>query len=367
LNLKIKNIYIGDLIYDTYLRFRVMPTIFVKDYFFSKIYNKIPILIDRLESLHKKYNFKYFFSSYSSYIHNGLPVRFFIKKNVETYTGKNNSQYNKKINIKDLSHVENYKKFKIIFSRIKNKSNPISLAKKSLGNRFSGKSNITKVSTYLQIDPFKIKKNNYTEIRKIKNIKGVLFLSDFYDSPHEWGNFIFKDFYLFTIFSLNLIRKYQLPVAIKPHPNSFKNSLEAVNLYNRLKKKYKDLVWLKEDLSNKLIFKKIDYGISASGSVLFELAYNNIKAISCGDYPGKNFNFSINAKNIKDYKNILLNIDKIRKPLFKRNDLFIFYYMYYLHNNDSIKTFARDINLKNINFSNSSGLNKFTKIEKRYE
>jgi hypothetical protein len=364
LSLKIKKIHIGDILYDTYLRFRVMPTLFTKDYFFRKIYNKIPILINRLECLHKKYSFKYFFSSYSSYIHNGLPVRFFVKKNIKVYTGKNNSQYNKKINIKDLTHVENYKKFKLIFKSLKKKQTCIATAKKSLDKRFSGRNDLLKVSTYLQVDPFKIKKNNEKEAEKLRKIKGVFFLSDFYDSPHDWGKFIFKDFYLFTIFTLNLIRKYQLPIAIKPHPNSFKNSLDSSNLYNRLKKKYKDLVWLKEDLSNKIIFNKIHYGISASGSVLFELAYHNIKAISCGDYPGKNFNFSIKAKNSKNYKNILLKVDNIKKPIYKKKDLYIFYYMYYLHNLDSIKTFSRDLNLKSINFSNSNGLNMFEKVIK---
>jgi hypothetical protein len=63
---------------------------------------------------------------------------------------------------------------------------------------------------YLSTDTYNGERENFKEIDKLKNIDGVLFLQDFYDSPHDWGNLVFIDYYIWTIFTLNTIRKYKL-------------------------------------------------------------------------------------------------------------------------------------------------------------
>lgn len=366
INFKISNIYVGDILYDTYLRFRAMPTLFLKDYFLQNLISKSSSIIFNLKALVKKYKFAYFFTSYSSYIHHGLPVRFFLKKKITVYSGKNTSQYNKKLSKNKLSHCEDFKKYKVYYDKIKNNKIFLKYSRDDLLKRFSKQSNMVKKIDYLSADTYNGERENFKEIDKLKNIDGVLFLQDFYDSPHDWGNLVFIDYYIWTIFTLNTIRKYKLKIAIKPHPNSKYYSHDSVAIYKRLKKRYKDLVWLDESLGNKLIFKKIKFGVSATGTVLFELAYHNIKAISCGDHPAIDFNFTINAKNKYQYKKILLNINRIKKPAYSRRDLYIFNYLYYYYNFDSYENLGRKINLKEINLSNSQGLDEFNKRYDNY-
>jgi hypothetical protein len=122
-NFNIKDIKIGDLLYDTYLRFRVQPTLLLKDYFLKKLIVSSNLIILKLDKLYKKYRFKMFFTSYASYIHHGLPVRYFLKKKVKVFSGKNLSQYNKKLSNKDMRHSED-------FSQYKNKINIIKKNKK---------------------------------------------------------------------------------------------------------------------------------------------------------------------------------------------------------------------------------------------
>ena len=110
---------------------------------------------------------------------------------------------------------------------------------------------------------------------------------------------------------------------------------------------------------NKIIFNKIKFGISCTGTVLFELAYHGIKAISCGDHPGKDFNFTINAKDKSQYKNILLNIQNINTPNYSKKDLLIYNYLYYHSNLDAYENLARKFNLKSIDFNSSYGLTEF--------
>jgi hypothetical protein len=358
LNFNLKNLVIGDLLYDTYLRFRARPTLFFKDSFFFKLVTKSNLVLNKLEKLHDKYKFKKFFTSYSSYIHHGLPVRFFLSENVNVYSGKNNTQYNKKLTINNFKHTENYKKFYSLRKYFFSKSNLLNFSQKELNYRFSGKDNQLQTRTYLGVNPYQIVKLK----KPIKyNFEGVLFLQDFYDSPHDWGNLVFDDYYIWTVFTLNLIKKYKLKIAVKPHPNSWYNSKDSVLIYKRLQNRYSDIVWLDQNLSNKLIFKNIKFGISATGSVLFELAYHNIKAISCGDHPGIDFNYTVHARNRDEYKKILLNIDNIKKPRYSKKDLLIYNYIYNHYNMDAFDNVARKINLRKVDFTTSKGLMEFSK------
>ena len=366
LNFKINTINVGDIIYDTYLRFRASPTLFLKDYFLKKLIHKCYEIIFNLGKIFKKYKFVFFFTSYSSYIHHGLPVRFFLKKKTVVYSGKNNSQYNKQLSNNDLSHAEDFKRYKLYFKKIKKNKKILEFSRNDLLKRFSKKKKLKNNLSYLLTDTYYVKKNSNEEINKLRNIDGVLFLQDFYDSPHDWGNLAFNDFYIWTIFTLNIIRKYKLKIAIKPHPNSWHNSADSVVLYERLKKRYRNITWLNKDFPNKLIFKKIKFGISGTGTVLFELAYHNIKAVSCGDHPGMDFNFTINAKNKKEYKKILLNIYKIQNPHYSQRDLLIYNFLYYYYNMDAYESVARKIELKEIDLTQSYGLIQFNKKYEDY-
>jgi hypothetical protein len=366
LQYKMRGINIGDLLYDTYLRFRASPTVFLKDPFLLKIIKKAYMIIENLELLSKKYKIFYFFTSYSSYIHHGLPVRYFLKKKIPVFSGKNNSQYNKKLSINDNRHTENFLIYKKLAKKIKKNQTLLSSSEQNLKIRFLSNKKKQTTMSYLHIDTYGEKKNKTFNLNILKKIDGVLFLHDFYDSPHDWGKLSFDDFYLWTVYTLNLIKKYSLKIAVKPHPNSWHNSRDSVLIFNRLQKKFPEIVWMDKDFPNKIIFKNIKYGISCTGTVLFELAYHGIKAISCGTHPGINFNFTIHAHTKFQYKYNLLNIKKIKLPSFSKKDLLAYNYLYYYYNMDALKTTARLMNLKEIDFATSKGLEEFTLKYKNY-
>lgn len=337
LSLKYKNILIGDLIYDTYLRFRNYPTIDFMDGFLNYLIIKSYEINSDVNRLIKKYNPKIYFTGYTTYMQNGLPTRFFLSRNIKVYSGKNYVKLNQKLTKSYFSHHPNHKNFMSLFEKLNNKKKIIQFSKKNIAMKYN--TNNKNIPTYLKLNPYK--QNQKLEkffYNKLKNIKGVLFLQSFHDAPHSWGKMIFPDFYTWCVFTLNLIKKYKLPIAVKPHPNEnfFVESLKMPNTIKRLKKRYKDLVWLDERLNNKYIFKFIKYGISASGSILFELALFNKIAISCGDHPGRYFNFAIEAKNQSDYKKLLTKPIKQFKKKTDLKSLYIFNYMYYLHSRSSI-------------------------------
>ena len=93
----LKNIYAGDLIGDTYLRFKNTPKINLKDWFLKDVIWRAFAIENLFENLiQEKANKKYYlFGTYSTYINHGIPLRIACKKNIFAMTlGQDfNSEY----------------------------------------------------------------------------------------------------------------------------------------------------------------------------------------------------------------------------------------------------------------------------------
>jgi hypothetical protein len=343
LNIRINNIFCGDLIYDTYIRYRTKPTVDINDNFLSYIIYKFFIHANILKNIQKKYKIWAYFSSYSSYISHGLPIRIFIKKKVHTYSCGSMFSYFKKLNNKRYLHSEDALNFKKIFNSLKNKKNKINLARKEMKNKFLGVA--VSSNQYLKINTYNTK-NKIKFDKKLNNLYGVVFLHDFFDAPHDQDKLIFSDFFEWTIYTIELIKKNNLRIAIKPHPNSITKS---INIENELIKKYPEITWIDRKISNLQIFKlnNFKFGISANGSVLYELPYFNKIGISAGTNPTSAFSFNRNPKSVKEYKKFIFQCHNKKKiyNLKNRDELFSMYYTYCMHDKDDIKTIARKVNL----------------------
>ena len=360
LNLYIDEIYCGDLIYDSYIRFRNRPTVDIKDKFLGKIIYLTILSIKCFEKFQKNYNFKSLYTSYATFIHFGLLVRVFLKMKVKVYSGATISTYNKKLTVKDPFHVENFRKFNAIYAKLNNKTKRIKESKIMLDKIFYKNRKNLQFNDYMNVDPFKVNKKKLK-----KNYDGMIFLPNFFETQREWGKLVFPDFYEWINFTCDFICKHSLNIAIKPHPNIYyeKNN-ESVKIVKFLKKKYKRIDWIDPSISNFEIFKNIKCGISPWGTILWELAYFNVHSISAGEHPACKYNIGFEPRSIKEYKRILLSINKlkVKKRITKR--ILEFCYMYYIHNHDSFKTTARTIKLNKIDFKNSSSLKKFIEIYK---
>jgi hypothetical protein len=362
-------INIGDLIYDSYLRYRGNADLDIKDNYLRYIIYKSFLAVFKIKRLMKDYKFNLFHTSYTSYINHGVPVRFLVKKKgITILSGKEISHYNKRVTKKDLLDIADYKNFKKKFIKLENKKNKVRIGLNTFDKKFKKFSN--NLGTELFFDTYKADEIDLNNFKIIKNVNGVVFLHDFFDANHAVGKSIFADYYEWTIFTLNCIKRFNLKIAIKPHPNTFFNKKDSVLTYKELKKNFSDLLWLDYKFPNSVLFKKIKFGVSVQGSVLGELAYHNIPSISCGDNPAVKFNLSYKAKSIKDYKDLLLNGEKL-KVKHTKNDLGSYIYMYYLYQKDAYPTLSRKINLKTIPFQDnlrllSSGLIKFENLYRKH-
>ncbi len=359
LDINLKGIRVGDLIYDQYLRFYGKSTFDVKDVFtFQRLLTYFENTYKYINNyyLKNKINIKYYIPQNAVYIQ-GLIVRFFVNKNIKTIGGTNSNKYVKKFTKNDYFHTTKCEDIKRKFEKLDNKKKKIRLSKEQLKKKFSGK--ITTELNYVRKSSYN--KNKFYNLKKRFDV--IIFLPNFSDAPHNYGDLVFNDFSEWIYETLNFLKSKNLSVAIKEHPNAWVYS--SNKFVENLKIKYKDFIWINKDISNKAIFKKKPlFGISPYGTVLHEMAYHKIIPIATGRNPYMSYDFVFTPKNKKNFFSLINQAIK-KKLKFKKNlmnKVAESYYMFFLHDDDYIKNYSREVNLKQ--FLPAAGIDGATILKK---
>ena len=319
INIKYNELIIGDLIYDGYVRYFNSPTIKL-DYKLLTMLHYSILLYHKIDSLSIKYDIKYFITNYTNYNNSGIPVRKLLSNGIKTFAVGHDLNPFKKLSIEYFKRGPNHLQYNLEFSNLASKAEKIELGLKKLLSRLSGEVDLK----YMRKSSF----NNSNE--SFKQVEGVVFLHDFFDAQHIYEDLVFNDFYEWTIFILELIRTHKLSIGVKPHINQVSESKKVVK---KLIKQYPDINWISPSVSNKEIFKKIKFGVTCYGTVISELAYNNILPICCGDNPTASFNFSIRSRSIIEHEYHILNYKELLQDYSPdKEEIGKFIYMHYIHN-----------------------------------
>ena len=335
LDFRIKDISLGNEIYDFILRYYQKNEVTINDNY--EIKKAITYAFSANKNLNKIfYNYRNQISLYYPqkglcYIQYGFPIKFFLSKKIKTIGTSSFTYYNKLFTRNNFYLEAPKNKFV--------KKEKILLAKKYLQELFDGKRNTA--NYYMRASSYK------NDNKKIKNnILGIIFLPSFDDSPHIYGDLIFNDYFEWTVRTLDYFKSINFNISIKPHPNeTYGSSVQT----DYLKRKYNTFNWINKKSSNSEIFKKkILFGISLNGTVLHELAYHNIIPIA-GSYnnPYKHFNFVFTPKSRKNYFNLIdraIN-KKLKLPKNCKSKIYKHFYLRYLENHDYLKTYSRQKNL----------------------
>ncbi len=327
LNLMFDDIMVGDLIYDTYLRFYHQPTI-------EKINDDVIHIIE--VALHVFYNFKLFLkntpvkilvNTYSSYIHHGIPARICLNQNIDVYTVGSYSYLVQKLSKEYPYHQIDHS----LFSPNKEiTQQKLEIARDIFTSRFAGK--IDAATSYMRQSAFSDKKLDpkVKEMFAKENRNVVLYAHDFYDSPHVNRMLQFPDLYQFLKQTLEALTDLKgTGLFIKTHPNGIKGckekTIELVNSFN-----CKHFHILDEEVSNlHIIDLKPDLIATARGTVCVEMAYFEIPTVALYDNLYANFDFVHTCKNTAAYFAILKGEEK---PVihFDKQKIYSFYYQAFL-------------------------------------
>jgi hypothetical protein len=308
----VDGVMVGDLIIDSYLRFRPSPKFDVTDRFVRKLISQSLRDIQKSERYFSKEKPLVYLSCYTTYIQHGLPVRVAIKHGIEVRCFPGALNFGKKLTDTDFYHSSNCDSYRHDFQQLENHVSKRNAAEAALKRRFSGivdiATNYMKVSAYANTDI------------NTGDVSGhvIIFLHDFYDSPHVYSGLIFVDFWTWITTTIDVLLAANINFSIKPHPNQIPESDQAFKL---LMSEYPGLKVLSSKTSNELLAKSgIICGVTVYGTVAHELAYFGIPTIACAKNPHHQYDFCRTARSFSEYREFLLSpavlptsVDEMRK------------------------------------------------------
>jgi hypothetical protein len=327
----ISGIHCGDLIYDTYLRYRVQPTARVRSLAMLYYIYKAHVVLESAKKMGQQKNVLAFFSSYSTYIQHGIPARWLLQQGITVYTSGNLQQRFKKLDITDHYHTARHRDYQSRFETLDRRQERIEEGTAALERKFSGV--VDKATGYMKSSAYG--SGTSSSLDTSKQFDGVLFLHDFYDSPHIYSSMLFPDFYEWVLHTFELIEQNKLNILVKPHPNQVADSSNDID---RLKAQFPALQWIDPRVSNAVLLKSgIKFGISLYGTILHELAYHGITAICAGDNPHTSFGFVHYPRTVAEYDWMILNHSRLQMPADFRQQVAAFYYMHNSHQRDDFE------------------------------
>ena len=340
INLKINNIWVGDLFYDNYLRSNNLITIDITSQIFKKEISKYIVLFLFWEKYFNLKKVSALIISHSVYLI-GLPARIAINKNIKVYLVRSSDVV--ALSKKYIHAYDGYKDYPKIFSKINKKDQVqgLKIAKEELYKRLLGKSDkLTKTNQPNKISPFsselKIEKNkNKNKNRKIKILVAT---HDFNDAIHIYGKNLFTDFYEWLEYLGNFSINQDYEWLIKFHPANFDGNYDKAKNIIQKYKKFKIID--KFSTHNYLIKQGIDCVLTVYGSIAHEYPLMNIPVINAGNNPHYGYDFCLHPRTVKEYEYYLKNIKNIK---IKRNfpkKIFEFYFMNFLTDYSPLKSLS---------------------------
>lgn len=352
LDIKFQCINIGELIYDTYLRFRSQYTMDVFDPCLHDIVGYSKKLVDVWARFLGKYPVSTIILPYTSYIHWGVPVKVALERKIEVLTFGSFSYVLSSISKEHPYHSKNFHRYKEIFSKLENPNLKRRLAEETLDQRLNG---IIDAGTfYMKRSAFE--SNIITEFLPRGRNWCVIFLHCFYDSPHIYGESLFPDFYDWLNHILS--QAMELPhqdFYVKEHPNALKENKKIVQSIKEKFSKYPNIIFLSDEISNKQILEHRPSAIfTVYGTVAHEFASLGIPVIVAGKNPQSNYGFIHKPQSIQDFDNYIRNFANIGLPeSYLKEEIYEFFYMHFLYYSKKFdaSNFSKrlDLNIGDIN------------------
>ena len=323
--LHIDGIEVGDLIVDSYLRLRPAPKFEVQDPFTRYLIWQAMRDVAQAQKYFGRVRPRWYLSSYSTYLEHGIPVRVALAQGATVYTFGNLTRFGKMLSQTDYFHTADCSRYREDFNVLDNKGELLEQAAKQLESRLSG--GIDAATSYMRQSAY-----GQPGTQLPVGLEGavVVFLHDFYDSPHIYPDLIFQDFWQWICFTIDTLQQQQIPFFLKPHPNQIALSDEATGL---LRSRYPDLRWLPTNASNvDLVNAGIACGVTVYGTVAHELAYLGVPSIACARHPHYTFDFCRTAKTVNEYAAMLSSFDSMPLPMEEmRHQALAFYVMHNLY------------------------------------
>ena len=323
-NYKINNILIGDLIYDSFLKKNLVPTLDISSESFKNFFLDSLRLFFFWENYFKINEIKSLVLYHCVYV-SAIPLRIALLKNIPSYIYNYERVYrlNKSRKFVGLEYLDYKRKFNS-FSKIKKKKY-LNISKKKILKKFKGKviSDIPYLSktAYGKIKNKKVLKNS-------NKIKILIAPHSFCDSPHCFGNNLFTDHYEWLDSLGKISNETDYDWYIKCHPDFTSYFDDTKGLIKKFVIKYPKIKFLKSSTSHKqLIQEGINVVLTVNGNIANEYPFFGVPAINASlNNPHVSYNFSITPKNKNAYLRLIKNLKSLKLKI-KKNEILEHHFM----------------------------------------
>lgn len=327
--LKYRDIIIGDLVYDTYLRRSSLATIDLRSNEFREV------LIEAI--INTNYWIEYFSNediaavcvSHCVYL-GAIPARVGISLGVQVFQVNTHAIY--RVTSEFPHAYTDFVNYKRDFMKL-----PLSIreagiekAIERLSLRFSGEVAVdmpysTKSAYSQSLVPMD------SEIIQSGRLKVLVAVHDFFDSPHSFGNNFYPDFYIWLTRLNELSYEVDYDWYIKTHPDI---KGPGITILEQFIVQSNGFRLLPSDTSHHEIIRAgIDCVLTVYGTIAMEYPALGIPAVNASlNNPHKAFNFSLTPKNRKDYESTILNLGSYCSIPINQEEILEYYFMHHIYN-----------------------------------
>lgn len=322
--LSINRVPVGDLVYDSYLRYRPAPTVDLEDRYLLLVLWQAHRDVRRAQRYFGRTKPSFYLTSYSTYIQHGIAVRVALLQGTRVFSFANYQTFMKELSLGDWVHTSNADGYAREFARLPHQEEKLAAAEQALSTRIAG--GIDAATAYM-------KKSAYAESgAAVPDVRGavVVFLHDFYDSPHVYREMVFPDFWEWICLTIETLRASGIPFFLKPHPNQISLSDAALA---ELQRTYPGLAMISPAVTNNQLAEAgMACAVTVYGTVAHEMAFLGVPTIACAHHPHISFGFCRTARSRCEYVELLRNARRIvmDKAQMRRESL-MFYYMHNLN------------------------------------
>jgi hypothetical protein len=328
--LTIHGIWVGDLIYDTYLARFNKPTIDKTNPEFQNFLLESIELFVFWEDYLDCYDVRAINVSHCVY-NIAMPLRLGVERNIPVFQSNVTHVY--RMSKKNYFAYNDFFYFRERFAALPEevKTAGIEEAKRRIERRFAGE---------VGVDMSYSTKSAYSSSRHVRLLresprKKILIATHcFFDSPHSYGNNIFPDFYEWLDFLGKLSEVTNYDWYIKTHPDYLPGTMEIIESFIA---KYPKFTLLPADASHhQIIAEGIDVALTVYGTLAFEYAALGIPVINNSlNNPHIAYNFNLHSKDVEDYRRLLLGLNSLDFNIDKQH-VYEYYFMRFMYNTEDL-------------------------------
>jgi hypothetical protein len=321
----IDGIDVGDLISDSYLRFRPAPAFDPRDRFTLRLIWQARCSLRRSRRYFRRANPALLLTTYSSYLEHGIPVRVALQLGIPVYSFGSLTRFSKRLTCADAFHNTLGDHYRSAFAQFDRKPERLAEAERQLQRRLAG--GIDAATSYMRQSAYASSEASVPE-----GVNGalIIFLHDFYDSVHTYPDLVFGDFWSWACFSIEALDRAKVPFFVKPHPNQIEISRGALA---QLCSRYPRARVVPAGINTTQLARAgMRCGVTMYGTVAHELAYLGIPTIACSHHAHMAFGFCRTARTRAEYAALLSASGVLAAdPAELRREALEFFYMHNLH------------------------------------